>query len=155
MKTLERGFFKFSALDRKFQNTSCSNAPKMVIFFAVYSVKVVIKWKWNPFFRKILAGIGFPCWIYRSGWISSLPYSEWHRSRGLMHNPSNKSQISCLWQSRIKKWSSARKTLWSIKSCTNTLQSTLISGWKAFKGRLFKNWKLSYFWKGSRDRLPR
>ena len=24
--------FKFSALDRKFQNTSCSNAPKMVIF---------------------------------------------------------------------------------------------------------------------------
>ena len=35
--------FKFSALDRKFQNTSCSNAPKMVIFFAVYSVKVVIK----------------------------------------------------------------------------------------------------------------
>ena len=52
--------FKFSALDRKFQNTSCSNAPKMVIFFAVYSVKVVIKWKWNPFFRKILAGIAFP-----------------------------------------------------------------------------------------------
>ena len=35
--------FKFSALDRKFQNTSCSNAPKMVIFFAVYSVKVEIK----------------------------------------------------------------------------------------------------------------
>ena len=28
--------FKFSALDRKFQNTSCSNAPKMVIFFLQY-----------------------------------------------------------------------------------------------------------------------
>ena len=70
-----------------------------------------------------------------------------------MHNPSNKTQISCLWQSRITKWSSARKTLWGIKSCTNTLQSTLISGWKAFKGRLFKNWKLSYFWKGSREFL--
>ena len=39
------------------------------------------------------------------------------------------------------------------ESCTNTLQSTLISGWKAFKGRLFENWKLSYFWKGSREFL--
>ena len=42
-ENFRRRVFKFSALDRKFQNTSCSNAPKMVIFFAVYSVKVVIK----------------------------------------------------------------------------------------------------------------
>ena len=28
--------FKFSALDRKFQNTSCSNAPKMAIFCSIF-----------------------------------------------------------------------------------------------------------------------
>ena len=51
--------FKFSALDRKFQNTSCLNAPKMAIFCSIFC-QSCNQMKVKPFFRKILAGIAFP-----------------------------------------------------------------------------------------------
>ena len=35
-ENFRRRVFKFSALDRKFQNTSCSNAPKMAIFCSIF-----------------------------------------------------------------------------------------------------------------------
>ena len=42
--------FKFSALDRKFQNTSCSNAPKMVIFFCSIFCQSCNQMKVKPLF---------------------------------------------------------------------------------------------------------
>ena len=42
--------FKFSALDRKFQNTSCSNAPKIVIFFCSIFCQSCNQMKVKPLF---------------------------------------------------------------------------------------------------------
>ena len=125
--------FKFSAFDCKFQNSSCSNARKIVLFFLQYFCESCDQMKVKPCFGKILADLDSPRW---TSLINDF-YSCSNLRRGLMLNPSNKSQIFYLWQSRIKKWSSAPKNFWSIKSCMNTLQSTLMSGWKAFKESLF------------------